>query len=193
MSTDREQWISAETVKWACQHFTPFTEKYTIAYGAYRDGLMKALEYSGDERVDPIYVEMGAALSPPQAVDEKGIREEAEQWYDKNFRSNLSVRSTVIYAYVQGRLQSQCPSAPQGDNWISVEAENKQLREALQWLVELKDLKDRIDAADTLVDKSVSYAKRMRYAEEKPKAWGRAKDILASRSVKGGNNQNESI
>jgi hypothetical protein len=90
-------------------------------------------------------------------------------------------------------LQSQCPSAPQGDNWISVEAENKQLREALQWLVELKDLKDRIDAADTLVDKSVSYAKRMRYAEEKPKAWGRAKDILASRSVKGGNNQNESI
>jgi Lar family restriction alleviation protein len=58
-----------------------------------------------------------AALSPPQAVDEKGIREADEELYpfkNENDRHHLEnvIAKHEQDAYIKGRLQ--CPSAPQG-------------------------------------------------------------------------------
>jgi hypothetical protein len=115
MSTDREQWIRERGEKL-------FDELYDIHFISVSPRPNALLAIS------ECLKEVGA-LSPPQAVDEKGIREAAEIIKEFNERlddmwnapssTRMSDRRIKPIEALQKRsfqwLQSQCPSAPQGD------------------------------------------------------------------------------
>jgi hypothetical protein len=184
MSNDREQWIRE------------YLREKRIIRKEMQDELL------------PLLTDFAAALSPPQAVDEKGMLSEAEKCYFSN-------QQAEIKAFVDGAkwLQSQCPSAPQGDNWISVEIKPKSGERVI-----VNFLNDNKKARTTIAFFAAKYSvvymdtdtnEYAEYSEEKdeyyyPEGWHESpveveytaelskvfgwQPLPPSRSVKGGNN-----
>jgi hypothetical protein len=104
MSTDREQWIRELFKKCIKEHKDPLTPATTFVED-YAGGSEK---YYSDSVIERFI----AALSPPQAVDEKGIREALSSLVRHPYRGEYWYKEKSLIQW----LQSQCPAAPQGDS-----------------------------------------------------------------------------